>query len=98
MLIAYCLLLIANCLVISAMRTILLCLLSIAGFSQTNYDVIIRNGKIIDGTGNSWFYGDIGVKDGKIISVGKLNSTATKIIDATGLIIAPGIYRCTWTY
>ena len=55
------------------------------------YDILIRNGKIIDGTGNSWYYGDIAVKDGKIVSIGKLsNAAATKIIDAKGLIVAPG--------
>jgi len=59
-------------------------------FSQ-QYDVIILNGKIIDGTGNSWFYGDIAIKDGKIAYVGKTNNLpATKVIDAKGLIVAPG--------
>jgi N-acyl-D-amino-acid deacylase len=56
-----------------------------------NCDILIRNGKIIDGTGNSWFYGDVAVKDGKIINVGRqLNFSAPKTIDATGLIVAPG--------
>jgi N-acyl-D-amino-acid deacylase len=54
-------------------------------------DILIRNGKIIDGTGNNWYYGDLAVKDGKILSTGRnLPHTATRIIDATGLIIAPG--------
>lgn len=58
-------------------------------FSQ--YDILIRNGKIIDGTGNSWYYADVAVKNGKIISIGKLtHTTANKIIDANGLIVAPG--------
>ena len=38
---------------------------------QSSCDILIRNGKIIDGTGNSWFYGDIAIKDGKIIGIGK---------------------------
>ncbi len=59
--------------------------------AQNYADVIIKNGKIIDGTGNSWFYGDIAVKEGKILSIGKLSGwRAGKIIDATGLIVAPG--------
>jgi len=54
-------------------------------------DILIRNGKILDGTGNSWFYGDVGIKNGKIAAVGHLdNRTALKIIDATGLVVAPG--------
>jgi N-acyl-D-amino-acid deacylase len=59
--------------------------------SQTTADILIRNGKIIDGTGNSWYYADIAVKDGRIYSIGKnLNQPASKTIDAKGLIVAPG--------
>ena len=59
--------------------------------AQSQYDVLILNGKIIDGTGNSWFYSDIAIKDGKIVYVGKTNNaTATKVINAKGLIVAPG--------
>jgi len=57
----------------------------------TGCDLLIRNGKIIDGGGNSWYYGDIAVNDGKIAAVGRqLNYTGEKTIDATGLIVAPG--------
>ncbi len=59
--------------------------------AQQSADILIRNGKLIDGTGNSWFYGDVAVKNGKIIAIGKLtNYTATKVIDAKKLIVAPG--------
>jgi N-acyl-D-amino-acid deacylase len=55
------------------------------------YDVLIRNGKIIDGTGNSWYYGNIAIKNGKIAAIGRdIDLTAYKTIDATGLIVAPG--------
>jgi N-acyl-D-amino-acid deacylase len=58
---------------------------------QPSCDILIRNGKILDGTGNSWFYGDIAVRDGKIIGIGKqLFFSANKTIDASGLIVAPG--------
>jgi N-acyl-D-amino-acid deacylase len=60
-------------------------------FSQANYDLVIRNGKIIDGTGNSWYYADVAVKGGKIALIQKnITGTATKTIDAKGLIVAPG--------
>ncbi|HYC28170.1 MAG TPA: hypothetical protein VEB42_05125, partial [Chitinophagaceae bacterium] len=74
------------------MKYILITLLVFAGTAPApDYDVIIRNGKIIDGTGNSWFYADIAIKDGHIAKIGKLETaTATKTIDATGLIVAPG--------
>ena len=59
-------------------------------FAQ-QYDIVVLNGKIIDGTGNSWFYGDVAIKDGKIVYVGKTNNaTAKKVINAKDLIIAPG--------
>jgi N-acyl-D-amino-acid deacylase len=59
--------------------------------AQQSADILIRNGKLIDGTGNSWFYGDVAVKNGKIMAIGKLtNYTAAKVIDAKKLIVAPG--------
>jgi N-acyl-D-amino-acid deacylase len=71
-------------------KLLLLLLITDTIFAQ-QYDVLILNGKIIDGTGNSWYYGDVAVKDGKIAAIGKLNNiTAPKVIDAKGLIVAPG--------
>lgn len=59
--------------------------------AQNRVDILIHHGKIIDGTGNPWFYGDVAIKDKKIIAVGNLASwQAEKMIDATGLIVAPG--------
>jgi len=74
------------------MRLLLPALLfSFATLAQQPADILIKNGKIIDGTGNSWFYGDVAIKQGKVIATGKqLNYTAGKTIDATGLIVAPG--------
>jgi N-acyl-D-amino-acid deacylase len=55
------------------------------------YDVLIRGGRIIDGTGNPWFPGDVAIKGGRVVAVGRLpNATATRLIDATGRIVAPG--------
>ena len=60
-------------------------------FGQATADLLIRNGKIIDGTGNSWYYGDLAVKDGKIIKIGYIaDIQASKTIDAKGLVVAPG--------
>jgi N-acyl-D-amino-acid deacylase len=53
--------------------------------------VLIRNGRIIDGSGNSWYYGDIAIKDGRILRAGNTGDiTASKVIDASGLVLAPG--------
>ena len=59
--------------------------------SAQQYDLLLTGGKIVDGSGNSWFYGDVAIKNGKIAAIGKINATtAAKVIDAKGLIIAPG--------
>lgn len=58
------------------------------------YDLVIANGKIVDGTGNPYFYGDVGIRGDRIVAVreaGTLrNARAKKVIDATGLVVAPG--------
>ena len=60
-------------------------------FAQQSCDVLIKNGKIIDGTGNGWYYADIAIANGKIIALKKnITIAAVKTIDAKGLIVAPG--------
>lgn len=55
------------------------------------YDVVIRGGRIVDGTGNSWFAGDVAIKNGRIAVVGRVATAATaRTIDASGHIVAPG--------
>ncbi len=55
------------------------------------YDVIIENGQIVDGTGNPWIRADLGVKDGKIASIGLLNEAhAVARINAKGNVVSPG--------
>jgi len=54
------------------------------------YDLIVRHGQIIDGTGSPAFAGDVAVKDGHIAAVGNVEGTASKEIDAHGLVVAPG--------
>jgi dihydroorotase/N-acyl-D-amino-acid deacylase len=55
------------------------------------YDLIIRNGHIIDGTGSPWYSGDVAIRDGRIAAVGALNDAkAAKTIDAAGMVVAPG--------
>jgi N-acyl-D-amino-acid deacylase len=53
-------------------------------------DVLISNARIVDGTGNPWFWGSVAIRDGKIAGVGRVNGTAMQTIDAKGQIVAPG--------
>lgn len=65
-----------------------------AAFSDSNdekFDILIKNAKIMDGTGNPWVQGDIGISEDTIVAIGQLNGkTADKIIDAKGLVVSPG--------
>jgi len=55
------------------------------------FDVLIRGGRIIDGTGNPWFKADIAITGNKILTIGILdNADANIIIDANGLVVSPG--------
>ena len=54
------------------------------------YDLLIKNGLIVDGSGAPAFRGDVGVKHGKIAEIGKLSSSAKKTIDADGRAVSPG--------
>ncbi|MFI4935919.1 MAG: amidohydrolase family protein [Caulobacterales bacterium] len=53
-------------------------------------DLIIRNGEIVDGSGAPKFRGDVGVQDGKIVAVGKVDGAAKRTIDAAGAVVTPG--------
>jgi N-acyl-D-aspartate/D-glutamate deacylase len=55
------------------------------------YDLILKNGKVIDGTGLPGYHGDVAVKDGRIVEVGRVSGSAPRVIDADGLVVSPGI-------
>jgi len=58
---------------------------------KESYDVLIANGRVVDGCGNPWFAADVAISDGKIQNVGKLEGcNAEKMIDADGLVVCPG--------
>ncbi|MGD8318878.1 MAG: D-aminoacylase [Gemmatimonadota bacterium] len=61
------------------------------GAADEPFDLLIVNGRILDGTGNPWFRADVGIRDGRIVAVGPLaGSPATRVVDARGLYVAPG--------
>ena len=58
---------------------------------KTTFDLLIRNGKVIDGSGNPWFRADIGIVGGKIAAIGRFDSKdAKRTIDAAGMVVSPG--------
>ncbi len=79
-------------------QTCLLILLAFGSFLMSNpafgavkYDLIIKNGKVVDGSGAPWYVADVGIRGGKIAKIGRIASDeAETVIDAAGLIVAPG--------
>jgi N-acyl-D-amino-acid deacylase len=81
--------------VMKALRTILLFLSLLPGLScrpsEEPFDLMIVNGRVVDGTGNPWFVADIGIRGERIAAIGKLGShDAKEVIDARGKVVAPG--------
>ncbi|MFB0558785.1 MAG: amidohydrolase family protein [Candidatus Bathyarchaeia archaeon] len=56
-----------------------------------SYDLVVKEGKVVDGTGNPWYRGDVAVIDGKVAMVGRLSDAEfERVIDAGGMVVAPG--------
>ena len=73
------------------MKFTLLFLVLVLATKAQQAEILIKNGKILDGTGNSWFYGDIAIEKGKIQRIGNLSGwQAARTIDAKGKMVAPG--------
>lgn len=62
-----------------------------ASFAAEPFDLVIRNGRVVDGTGNPWFYGDVAIRGKRVVAVGQIpDEPAKQVIDAAGLVVAPG--------
>jgi dihydroorotase/N-acyl-D-amino-acid deacylase len=81
------------------MKTILCCLaallavpvLNVLNAEELPYDLVIRNGRIVDGTGSPWYSGDVGIRGGRIAAIGHLgDAPARRTLDAAGKVVAPG--------
>jgi N-acyl-D-amino-acid deacylase len=80
---------------IPAVSLCLLALLTVVAFArgqgQPSFDMLIRNGRVMDGSGNPWLRLDIGIQDGRIAAVGRLTgATARRTIDAADRLVTPG--------
>ena len=74
-----------------SVRLFLWLILPAATLAAADYDVLIRDARVIDGAGNTWFRATVAVKDGRIAAVGALaGASATRVIDAHGHVVAPG--------
>lgn len=72
------------------MKTLLLSLLPALSLLAADYEVLITNARIADGTGAPLIEGSVAIKDQRIIAVGEVNGTATTVIDAKQQVVAPG--------
>lgn len=73
------------------LRAVCLAAALVPGVFAADYDILIHNARVVDGTGNPWFRADIGVRDGRIAHIGRLtDATAYRTIDAAGRVLAPG--------
>lgn len=73
------------------LRLLLLLVLCLGSGRAQQFDLLIRNARVVDGTGNPWFLSDVGVKDGRIAALGKLTkASAPRIVDADLRVLAPG--------
>jgi N-acyl-D-amino-acid deacylase len=59
--------------------------------AHAQFDIIIKNGRIVDGSGNPWYKGDVGIRDGRIAALGSLDpGQGTRVLDAAGMMVTPG--------
>ncbi|MDP5121513.1 MAG: D-aminoacylase [Spirosomaceae bacterium] len=72
------------------MKIILFLLLSCSLSFAQQYDLIIQNARIVDGTGNPWYRGNIAIDKGKIAAIGQFKGKSKNIIDVQGKIVSPG--------
>src|SRR6476619_6424265 len=75
----------------------LVCLIALSGWmpvaaqtSEPIYDIVIRNGRVLDGAGNPWIAADVAITNGRFVKIGKIDGKGKREIDATGRYVSPG--------
>jgi N-acyl-D-amino-acid deacylase len=56
----------------------------------TEADLVLENGRIVDGTGSPWYRGDVAITDGEIVALGDVSASADRVVDVTDAVVAPG--------
>ena len=70
---------------------VMVAFVSILASAQAGYDLVIRDARIVDGSGNPWYQGDVGIREGRIAAIGRLTTDgARRVLEAGGRIVAPG--------
>jgi len=64
--------------------------LALAAYPQPGYDILITGGRVLDGAGNPWVAANLAIKGDRIVRIGRFTAPAARVIDATGLYVAPG--------
>jgi len=57
---------------------------------SASYDIVIRNGRVLDGMGNPWIVADVAIKDGRFVKIGRVTGTGQRELDAKGRYVSPG--------
>ncbi len=63
---------------------------AVAQTPGADYDIVIRNGRVLDGNGNPWILADVAIKDGRFVRIGKIEGKGSREIDARGRYVSPG--------
>src|SRR5690349_13747747 len=73
------------------MRLLAGLMVAVAACSAAEYDIVIHNARVVDGTGNPWYRADVALQGGRIAGIGKLDlSKAARVIEAEGRVVTPG--------
>ena len=75
---------------VSAAVCLAMLLLGVAQAAEPLYDIVIRNGRVLDGAGNPWVKADVAIMGDKLVKIGRVSGQGRREIDATGLYVSPG--------
>ncbi|HKX55894.1 MAG TPA: hypothetical protein VJN01_07330, partial [Xanthomonadales bacterium] len=78
------------CLLLAVLLSALWPCLLWAAQNNPDYDLVIRNGRVLDGAGNPWFLADLAIDDGRIVKIGRVDGSGEQEIEAKGQYVSPG--------